>query len=169
MYPYALIGNCHTSALINATGSVEWMCLPRPDSPPVFGRLLDPDGGHFSIVSPLASSVEPKTSQAYLPNTNILVTTVTLANGDVRLYYIDTEYYVPIKIDVKRFVRGAEREYETVLGDYKEVAGWFMPFSIETNVKGRQDKSKIVFERIEANVDIDDSRFKIPSAATAPK
>lgn len=82
MYPYALIGNCHTSALINATGSVEWMCLPRPDSPPVFGRLLDPDGGHFAIVSPLSSSAEPKTCQSYLPNTNILVTTVTLANGD---------------------------------------------------------------------------------------
>jgi GH15 family glucan-1,4-alpha-glucosidase len=82
MYPYALIGNCHTSALINATGSVEWMCFPRPDSPPAFGRLLDPDGGHFSIVSPLSSSAEPTTSQSYLANTNILLTTVTLANGD---------------------------------------------------------------------------------------
>ena len=82
MYPYALIGNCHTSALINATGTIEWMCLPRPDSPPVFGRLLDPDGGHFSITSSLSSSPEPTTSQSYLSNTNILTTTVTLANGD---------------------------------------------------------------------------------------
>lgn len=81
MYPYALIGNCHTSALINATGSVEWMCLPRPDSPPVFGRLLDPEGGHFSIASP-PSSMAYTTSQSYLPNTNILLTTVTLSNGD---------------------------------------------------------------------------------------
>lgn len=81
MYPYALIGNCHTSALIYATGSVEWMCLPRPDSPPVFGRLLDPEGGHFSIASP-PSSMAYTTSQSYLPNTNILLTTVTLSNGD---------------------------------------------------------------------------------------
>ncbi|HET9606632.1 MAG TPA: glycoside hydrolase family 15 protein, partial [Nitrospira sp.] len=81
MYPYSLIGNCHTSALINATGSVEWMCLPRPDSPPVFGRLLDPGGGHFSIASP-PSSMACTTSQSYLPNTNILLTTVTLSNGD---------------------------------------------------------------------------------------
>lgn len=58
------------------------MCLPRPDSPPVFGRLLDSDGGHFSITSPVSSSAEPKTSQSYLPNTNILLTTVTLSNGD---------------------------------------------------------------------------------------
>ena len=54
---------------------------PRPDSPPVFGRLLDPEGGHFSIASP-PSSMAYTTSQSYLPNTNILLTTVTLSNGD---------------------------------------------------------------------------------------
>jgi hypothetical protein len=43
---------------------------------------LDPDGGHFSITSSLSSSPEPTTSQSYLSNTNILTTTVTLANGD---------------------------------------------------------------------------------------
>jgi len=81
MYPYGLVGNCQTSALIGLNGSVEWMCAPRPDSPPVFGRLLDPDGGHFSITSPLASSALTA-EQRYMPNTNILLTTVTLPNGD---------------------------------------------------------------------------------------
>lgn len=81
MYPYGLVGNCHQSALIGVNGSVEWMCAPRPDSPPVFGRLLDPDGGQFSIASPLPPSAL-KTEQRYLPNTNILRTTVTLPNGD---------------------------------------------------------------------------------------
>jgi len=87
---------------------------------------------------------------------------VTRPNGDVYFYYLDTDYYVPIKIDTKRFVRGAEREYETALGDYKEVNGWYLPFSFETNAKGSQDKSKIVYEKIEANVTIDDSRFRMP-------
>jgi GH15 family glucan-1,4-alpha-glucosidase len=81
MYPYGLVGNCHTSALIGLNGSVEWMCAPRPDSPPVFGRLLDPDGGHFSITS-IINTAEIKTEQRYLPNTNILLTTVILPNGD---------------------------------------------------------------------------------------
>ncbi len=81
MYPYALIGNCYASALVNATGSIEWMCMPRPDSPPVFGRLLDTDGGHFSIMTPVGAA-EPTASQQYVPNTNILTTVVTLANGD---------------------------------------------------------------------------------------
>jgi len=48
---------------------------------------------------------------------------VTLANGDVRYYYMDTDYYVPIRIETKRMIRGAEQEFETSLGDYKEVAG----------------------------------------------
>ena len=88
---------------------------------------------------------------------------LTLANGDVFYYYMDTDYYVPIKIDTKRMIRGAEREYETALGDYKEVAGWYLPHSFETNTKGSQDKQKIVIDRIEANAQIDDGRFHMPT------
>ena len=90
---------------------------------------------------------------------------VTVPNSDVYFYYLDTDYYVPIKIDTKRLIRGAEREYETALGDYKEVAGWFLPYSIETNTKGSQDKSKVVYDKIEANVPIDDGRFRMPVVA----
>jgi hypothetical protein len=95
---------------------------------------------------------------------------VTLANGDVRYYYMDTDYYVPIKIDTKRMIRGAEREYETSLGDYKEVAGWYLPHSVEVNAKGSQNKQKVTYEKIEANVPIDDGRFHIPTipAKTEP-
>lgn len=89
---------------------------------------------------------------------------VTKQNGDVYIYHLDTDYYVPIKIDTKRLVRGAEREYETAVGDYKEVNGWFLPFSFETNAKGSQDKSKVVYDKIEANVSLDDSRFRIPKS-----
>jgi len=87
---------------------------------------------------------------------------VTKPNGDSYVYYLDTDYYVPIKIDTKRVVRGADREYETALGDYKEVQGWFLPFWSETNTKGSQDKTRTVFDKIEANVTIDDGRFRMP-------
>jgi photosystem II stability/assembly factor-like uncharacterized protein len=96
--------------------------------------------------------------------TDALKLKVTLKNGDVRYYYMDTDYYVPIKIETKRFVRGAEREYETTLGDYKQVAGVYLPHSIEINAKGSPDKQKFLFEKIEANVPIDDSRFHEPGA-----
>ena len=91
---------------------------------------------------------------------------VTIANGDTYIYYLDTDYYVPIKIDTRRTIRGAEREFETALGDYKEVGGWYLPYSIESNVKGSTDKSKVVYEKIEANVAIDDTRFEKPGTTT---
>jgi len=94
---------------------------------------------------------------------------LTLANGDVRYYYMDTDYYVPIKIDTKRMIRGAEREYETSLGDYKEVAGWYLPYSVESNPKGSQNRQKVTYEKIEANVPIDDSRFHMPTVAAKPE
>jgi hypothetical protein len=92
---------------------------------------------------------------------------VTLANGDVRYYYMDTDYYVPIKIETKRMIRGAEQEFETSLGDYKAVDGWYLPYSFETGVRGSQDRSKITFQRMEANVSIDDGRFARPAVGPA--
>jgi hypothetical protein len=77
---------------------------------------------------------------------------------------MDTDYYVPIKVDTKRMIRGAEREYETSVSDYKEVAGWYLPHSVESNVKGSQNRQKVTFDKIEANVPIDDSRFHMPTA-----
>jgi hypothetical protein len=88
---------------------------------------------------------------------------ITKPNGDVYIYYLDSEFYIPIKIDTKRMIRGAEREYETVLGDYKQVAGWYLPFSIETNVKGSQGRQKTIYDSIEANVEIADKRFSMPA------
>ena len=93
---------------------------------------------------------------------------VTLASGDVRFYYMDTDYFVPIKIDTKRMVRGAEREYETILGDYKEVGGWYLPFSIESGVKGSPFRSKITYEKIEPNVALDDARVRAPAPTSPP-
>ncbi len=78
MYNNGLIGNCQIAALVSQSGSMDWLCLPRPDSPPVFGRILDEQGGHFSVTSPDVAS----TKQEYLRNTNVLITTVTSKNGD---------------------------------------------------------------------------------------
>jgi hypothetical protein len=87
---------------------------------------------------------------------------VTLANGDVRTYYMDTDYYVPIRIDTKRMIRGAEQETETSLGDYKQVAGVYLPYSFETGQRGSQDRGKITYQKIEANAPLDEQRFTQP-------
>ena len=93
---------------------------------------------------------------------------VTLKNGDVQYYYMDTDYYVPIKIETKRFIRGEERESETFLGDYKEVAGVYFPYSMESGLKGSPFHQKISLDKIEVNVPVADSRFVEPRPGGQP-
>ncbi|HTK81649.1 MAG TPA: hypothetical protein VL633_05110, partial [Bacteroidota bacterium] len=95
---------------------------------------------------------------------------VTLANGETRYYYMDTDYYVPIKIEVKRTVRGAEQEYEQYPGDYKEVNGVYLPFSMESGGKGSSaaDRGKVSYENIEANVALSDTLYAMPKITPKP-
>ena len=86
--------------------------------------------------------------------TDVYKLTVTLAsNGDVRTYYLDAESCVPIKYEVKRTVRGAERWFEVELGDYKEVQGVLYPFSYAIGPKGSAsaDKAQYSWDRITIN------------------
>ncbi|MGD2070639.1 MAG: glycoside hydrolase family 15 protein [Gemmatimonadota bacterium] len=78
---YAVLGDCRTAALVSRAGSVDWYCIPRFDGPSVFGALLDPDAGRFSV-SPRAAR---ETSRRYLPETNVLETTFRCPDGTVRL------------------------------------------------------------------------------------
>jgi len=52
---------------------------------------------------------------------------------------------------------------ETDLGDYEKVGGVFLPFSLESGPKGGTDKQKLILEKGEANVAIDDAQFKFPA------
>ena len=69
---YAFLSNCHTGALVAPDGAIGWLCLPRFDSPSVFGSLLDRQAGYFRL-GPFGI-VHP-TARAYAPGTNVLVTT----------------------------------------------------------------------------------------------
>src|ERR1051326_2273925 len=92
-----------------------------------------------------------------------------MADGEVRYYYMDTDYYVPIKVETKRMIRGAEREFESSLGDYKEVDGVYFPWSIESGPKGSPQKGKITYDKFTANHSIADARFIEPSAPGKPQ
>ena len=78
-YNLGLIGNCAYSALIDDNANVRWLCWPRFDTSFIFGSLLDKDkGGEFSIQP---ESADASSSQAYLPNTNVLGTSFDAADG----------------------------------------------------------------------------------------
>jgi GH15 family glucan-1,4-alpha-glucosidase len=68
---YAFISDCQVTALIAPSGNVEWMCLPRMDSPSVFGAMLDRDAGGFRLGP--ADMMVP-TARRYLPGTMIVET-----------------------------------------------------------------------------------------------
>jgi GH15 family glucan-1,4-alpha-glucosidase len=79
---YAIIGDCRSAALVSREGSIDWCCLPRFDSPPVFAALLDPaHGGFFAIRPTTPASV----SRCYVADTNVLQTTFTSASGVLRV------------------------------------------------------------------------------------
>lgn len=77
---YAPIGDLHTVALVGKHGSIDWCCLPRFDSPSVFGALLDAGKGGFFRIAP-ADGTEVKCKQMYLPETNLLLTRFLSADG----------------------------------------------------------------------------------------
>ena len=69
---YAFLSDCETSALVSPGGAVEWMCLPRMDSPSVFGALLDRGAGSFRL-APADQSVPA--GRRYIPGTMVCETT----------------------------------------------------------------------------------------------
>ncbi len=75
---YAFISDCQVTALIAPSGNVEWMCLPRMDSPSVFGAMLDRDAGGFRVGP--AEQMVPN-ARRYLPGTMILETSWGMPNG----------------------------------------------------------------------------------------
>ena len=75
---YGLIGDCRSVALVGADGGIDWCCLPRFDSPSLFGRLLDArKGGSWA----LAPTGEHATRQEYYGKTNILRTIFQTPDG----------------------------------------------------------------------------------------
>ncbi len=75
---YGFLSDCETTALVAPSGQVEWLCLPRMDSPSVFGAILDRDAGTFRI-GPEGVSVPA--DRRYLPGTLVLETSWDAPGG----------------------------------------------------------------------------------------
>ena len=76
---HGIIGDLYTAALVGVDGTIDWFCAPHFDSPSIFGSILDDEnGGHFSL-KPINHDV--RSTQYYLPETNVLVTHFTSDEG----------------------------------------------------------------------------------------
>ena len=75
---YAFLSDCENTLLVAPTGSIEWMCLPKPHDPSIFGTILDRAAGSFRL-APVESAVPAH--RQYLPGTMVLSTTWQTRSG----------------------------------------------------------------------------------------
>src|SRR3954454_535483 len=78
---YGLLSDCNSSALVARDGSIDWLCMPRFDSPALFARILDPDAGHWRI-APVGVSTSKR---SYVDGSLLVETTFTTPRGSAVL------------------------------------------------------------------------------------
>jgi hypothetical protein len=89
---------------------------------------------------------------------------LTLKNGDIRYYYLDTDSYLELKIEHQRTIRGTIRYPETYFGDYEKVDGVYYSFAFEGGKKGNPDRVKYTVDKVEINVPLSDDLFAMPAS-----
>ena len=94
---------------------------------------------------------------------------VVRKNGDVSFVFLDPDHFLEIRVLTQRMRHGAHEEVETDLGDYEKAGGVFVPTSIEAGRKGAPDKQRVIIDKIEANVPVDDAKFHFPGQIALPQ
>ncbi|MGD9960076.1 glycoside hydrolase family 15 protein [Nocardioides sp.] len=121
---YALLGDRHTAALVGTNGSIDWLCLPRFDSPACFAAILGTeDHGHWQLCPTGTYAV----TRRYLGRSAALETTFTTATGEVTL--LDVMPTVEDRADLVRVVTGVSGTVElqhdwVVRMEYGEIRPW---------------------------------------------
>jgi GH15 family glucan-1,4-alpha-glucosidase len=162
---YALIGDTHTAALVGLDGSIDWLCLPRFDSPACFAALLgDADNGRWR----LGPATTPfRVERAYRDETLVLETTFHCADGALALtdcMLLGGDH--PRVVRELRALAGrtAVRMEYTVRFDYGSVVPWvrridegllaiagpdalLLASDVETRTEGRRTVADFVLEK----------------------
>jgi GH15 family glucan-1,4-alpha-glucosidase len=122
---YALVGDLQTGALVATNGSVDWLCLPRFDSPACFAALLDvPESGHWQI-APTSGGV--CTSRRYVGDSLVLETEWVTPDGTVRVTdFMPPRGHAPDLVRIVEGVSGAVavRSVLRLRFDYGRVMPW---------------------------------------------
>ena len=159
---YALLSDCNSAALVSRDGAVEWLCMPRFDSPSIFARILDADAGHWTI----APTSDFRTERRYLPGSLVVETTFHTVTGVVRLTdalaFSDGQRGHDLGIDAPhemiRLVEGVEGEVEMRM----ELAprpeyGLVRPLFRRTETGGQTFGANRIFVRTDLDVEVLDA------------
>src|SRR5438105_8250082 len=87
---------------------------------------------------------------------------LSMKNGDIRYYYLDTDSYLELKVEIQTTIRGALQESEVYYGDYEQVNGIYYPFAVEQAQKGSASRAQFSVEKIEQNIPLEDAHFAMP-------
>ncbi len=123
---YALIGDTHTGALVGRDGSIDWLCLPRFDSPACFAALVgNPEHGRWQIGP--TDPARARATRRYRSGTLVLETDIVTPDGAVRV--VDCMPVRDQAPDVVRVVEGlsgrvAMRMELVVRFDYGSIVPW---------------------------------------------
>jgi GH15 family glucan-1,4-alpha-glucosidase len=129
---YALIGDCHTGALVGNDGSIDWLCFPRFDSASTFGALLGTEDHGRWLLAPVGEIASH--SRHYINDTFVLVTQWKTADGEVEV--TDLMPHGDRRADVIRRVRGIRgtvrlRQDLRIRFDYASALPWMRQLGSE--------------------------------------
>jgi hypothetical protein len=89
---------------------------------------------------------------------------LTRPSGDTEYVYLDPDHFLEIRLSSQRTEHGVLVETETDLGDYEKIDGVFIPFSVESGLKGSSDRQKLIVNKADVNAKTDDAWFAFPLA-----
>jgi len=92
---------------------------------------------------------------------------LTLKNGDVRIYFLDADSFLELKVETQSNIRGTVQYTEMFYGDYEQVSGIYYSFAFEQGQKGSPDRVKFTVDKIELNIPLADALFTMPAAPSA--
>ena len=142
---YALLGDLHTAALVSTAGSIDWLCLPRFDSPAAFAALLDNDqAGHWTLAPEAGGTC---TTRRYAGNTLVLETDWVTAEGTVRVIDFmppraDTPHLVRIAVGLDGDV--AMRSTLRLRFDYGRVVPWIRNLGTQIHAIAGPDRVRLM-------------------------
>ena len=99
-----------------------------------------------------------------IDGTNAHKIRVTQKNGDIQYVYLDPDYFLEIRVESQRQVRGVKQVFVADFGEYEKVEGVYWATAITVGRKGDSDPAKIIFDKVEVNLPLAPNYFSFPGA-----
>lgn len=150
-------------------GEKGWMIAPwiSPDPQDLTGEQLEQSKEQADMEGDLYHYAEKGHKATYMgkedmEGTEVYKIKLEKKNGDIQYYYIDTDSNMVLKVTTISTRSGKEMQVETSMGNYKMMDGIAMPMSMESKVKGMDQRSQIKIDSVVFNVNLPDSLFVKP-------